>query len=227
MKIPVIFSLLTAFLTLTVDSWASSRLKEEQIVEAKKLGMSNLTYEAFRDQEMIKDQKERRDYLTLQEFNFAYKDKQHKLLVGVGSKTHWGEIAVYPGNVDPQTIEYESGSFNDFGAPYLSIIKFEYVKSSSEHPSYIILESLDAGCNQGRKGFSQACVSYFIDEFVTKHTTVGYVFSDARNEACQHFFPRYGLLPGMPELFETVKFERPAQVPFYWQRVEENASLNN
>lgn len=222
MRNKLLLLVITILASTASKSLASSFLSEEQIHAAQELGKSGTFCEDFRKLETGKEANQRKDYLTLENYSFQYKDNTHKLLIAVGfyHDSCWGEIAVYPENVDPKTIRYSLGEFSDLGraTPYLATIKFEYEPASEQHPAYFILEKVDAGHNAGRKGYSQACTSYFISKFITNHTKVDFVFSDARNVACQVFFPRYGLQSGMPESFKTVKFSRPSRFSYYWER---------
>src|SRR5690606_36631226 len=104
-------------------------------------------------------------------------------------------------------------------ATLLSILKYEYLRATDQrHTPYFIVEKVDnaSGSETEGKGHSQACLKYFLDEFVTKRTHVDYVFSDLRNIKCQHFFPKYGFQLGMVKEFEDMTFARPMKVPSYW-----------
>jgi hypothetical protein len=222
MKRSLAYIILGLFYSASLQSMEREFLSNEAITEATKLAKSSITCEEFRQEQMQKDTKDQLDYFTIEDFNFRYKENDFTFQVAVGFDhgATWGEIALYPGDVNLKQIKYVAGGFSDLGAAalYLANIQFEYVPATQEHVSYYILEKISAGYNAEGKGYSQACVSYFMNEFITKHTNVEFVFSDARNRACQHFFPPYGLKSGIPAEFKTVKFARPLHVPFYWQR---------
>lgn len=222
MKRSLTFIISALFFSSSLQSMERNFLSEEAITNAKTLAKSSITCEAFRQEQEQKETKDRFDYFTIEDFNFTYKEQNLTFNVAVGfyHNSNWGEIALYPGDVNLNKIKYSIGEFSDLGAAalYLANIKFEYEPATQDHAAYFILEKISAGYKAEGKGYSQACVSYFMDEFITKHSNVEFVFSDARNGACGHFFPRYGLQPGMPEVFKAVKFARPARVPFYWQR---------
>ena len=222
MKRRLIFIISALFFTSEPESMEINFLSEEEIINAKKLEEYSITFEAFREEQKQKEKKDQLDYFTIKNFKFPYKKQNLELIVAVGSyrNSNWGEVALYSGNANLKKIKYNSGEFSDVGSAelFLANIKFEYVPSTQDHVAYFILQKIDANYKCGGKGYSQACVSYFMNEFIIKHTNVEFVFSDVRNLACQHFFPRYGLQPGMPAPFKGVKFERPVQVPFYWKR---------
>jgi len=218
------FLLALSFMTIS-NSSASSNFTDEQIAYATSSAKLLTCFEDHTTQQAQKEEKDRCDFLTLEEFKFEHKGKADKFCIVVGSwhGSLWGEVAVYPENVDYKKIRYGMGAFSDLGdaALYLSYIKFEYVPSAESHPSYIILEKVSAGYKSEGKGYSQACVDYFVKEFVQKHTKVDFVFSDLRNPACVHFFPRSGFQLGIADQFKDHKFSRPLQKPAYWMRKNE------
>ncbi len=67
----------------------------------------------------------------------------------------------------------------------------------------MILTDAAAGINEERtqaeegKGYAQACVKYFRDDFTAKKTEITTVFSDCRAAATKHWFPKYGFKEGM------------------------------
>lgn len=213
---------LNLFLSIISNCFASSAFTDEIIGNATALAKNSIHCEDYREQQNQKEKEVRCDFLTLEEFSFDYKGNNNKFWLANGfyHGNNWGEIAIYSENVDPKKIYYSHGSFSDLGkaAPYLSTLKYEYVPSTDMHPAYFILERVDAGYEFGGKGYSQACVNYFISEFITKRTKVNYVFSDLRNPACRHYFPSYGFQAGVSEEFKSVKFDRPLHYPYYWIR---------
>lgn len=224
MKKSLFFVLLSFLFILTSQAMEKNFLSEEQISAAKNLAKSSIGYEAFRKEKKAEG-KASHDYLTIENYDFNYKGENTSFIAAIGFQvsSNWGEIALYPGNVNLQKINYRTGGFSDLGAAalYLANLSFEYVPSTEGHDAYFILEKISAGCEAEGKGYSQACVRYYMNEFIEKHTEVKFVFSDARNPICQHFFPRCGLQSGMPEAFKNVKFDRPFHVPFFWQRQAE------
>lgn len=200
-------------------------MTEPEIKAAKTLAESSITCEAFREEEEKKGKDEKKhNYITIEDYTFEYEGKiqTFKAAVGFDNDSTWGEIALYPANADLTKINYGAGSFNDLGtsALYLATLKFEYVPSTEKHPAYFILERIDAAYS-ARKVCSQICVSYFINRFIKDHTSVKFIFSDARQGTTKQFFPKYGLQSGIPETFKEVKFSRPFRSPFYWERPTE------
>ena len=226
MKKILFFILLIFFFVSISQAMETNYLSEEQVLAAKSCAMSSINYEDF-PKEKKEEGKSFSDYFSLEEYGFNYKEKNITFIAAVGAyftlHSNRGEIAIYPENVNLQKINYDTGEFGDLGdaAKYLALLSFKYVPATEKHVAYFTLEKIDVGSHARGKGYAQACVSYFMNEFILKHTKATFVFSDARNDSCKHFFPRYGLQPGMPEAFKNVKFDRPLQVPFFWQRQAE------
>ena len=220
MKVQILLVLL-ALLSSTfigIESHASGFLTEEKIEMAHTLASNGTYFEDYVIQQ--KQSQNNQDWLTLEEFSFDYKNTNHifSLANGFYPNSNWGEIAVYPIDVDPTKIYYSFSAFNDLGraAPYLATLRYEYKPSENSDRSYFIVEKVSAGYQSGGKGYSQVCLKYFVDEFVTKRTDVNYLFSDLRDQKCQHYFPRYGFQSGVVEEFINNKFERPLQIHYSW-----------
>jgi hypothetical protein len=222
MKLRIGLISLIILFNMQTDCFASSFLKDEQFKDATTLAKTNYFYEDFRSQKIGKSENDKQDFLAIEEFNFKYKEETNKFIIAhsFDQGSNWGEIAVYAGDVNPLKIRFYPGSFSDLcgAAMYLSVLKYKYVPATDLHPSYFILENINAGYNAGGKGYSQVCVDYFMKEFISNHTKVNYVFSDARNRICQHFFPRYGLQAGMAQAFQGIKFASPLRDPYFWER---------
>lgn len=224
MKKILFFILLSFFFVSISQAMETNYLSEEQVLAAQKCATSFINYEAFRKEKM-EEGKFSSSYFSLENYGFNYKEKNITITAAVGFQAYsnWGTIVIYPENVNLQKINYDTGDFSDLGdaAKYLATLSFEYVRATEKHVAYFILEHINVDSDLGRKGYAQACVSYFMNEFILKHTEATFVFSDARNDLCKHFFPKYGLQAGKPEAFKNVEFRRSLQVPFYWQRQTE------
>lgn len=171
------------------------------------------------------------DWLKLEPFTFEHHSERknttsiNSFFVGNVFRPNWGTIALYPHDVSPEKIRYSYGSFSDLGkgtACFLSTLKYEYVPQNELYPAYLIVEKVitsidDNGAKLEGKGYSQACLKYFVDEFVTNHTKIKYVFSDLRNPVCTMFFPKYNFQSGLPEELKGIQFTRPMQRPYFWQ----------
>lgn len=221
MKIRILFILLMLFLPPIIGCHASGFLTEDQIEAAHTLAFNEEYFEDYIVQQ--KQEQNKQDWLTLEEFNFDYKGTNHQFYLANGfyPNNNWGEIAVYPIDVDPTKIYYSFAEFINLGksASYLATLSYEYIPSEKPDLSYFIAEKANAGFHVEGKSYSQeACLNYFVDEFVTKRTHVSYVFSNLRNPICQHYFPKYGFQLGMIENFKNTKFKRPLQIPASWVR---------
>jgi hypothetical protein len=210
---------IVAFATIC-SSHASSLLTDEQINSARALANDSVKYEDFKLQQLSKPKPERRDWLTYSEFGFEYKGEQRKYHAVHGSmpNSNWGEVAVYDGTINPIKVNYSLGGFSDFppAHPYLAVIQYEFMPAKDAMPAHVILEKIEAGYQAAGQGHPQACLQYFVDEFVTKRTKVNYVFSDLRNVLCQKFFPKYGFSHGIPAEVKDIKFDRAMRIPFTW-----------
>lgn len=214
------FLFMTFFLTVSTSQFCYSCtvLQEKQIEEACSL---NRNQEKFEDYLAEKNNSRDKDWLTLEEnYSFKYKESDLEFCVANGfcKAENWGEIALYPKNTELGKIGYSYGSFNDFAAPFLSYLKYEYVPAEGNQSAYFIVEKVATSTGKGRKGYSQACLKYFLEQFVNSRTDIKYVFSDLRNPACQHFFPKYGFESGIPAEFQNEKFKRPFQKPYSWKK---------
>ena len=133
-----------------------------------------------------------------------------------------GEIALYPKDVQPQSIDYYGGRFNDLGkntAQYFSTLTYKYVPAKGSFPAFLIISRVDTPSAGMGKGYSQASLKYFLDDFVRKHTNIKYVISDLRNGSCQHFFPKYDFKKGIPqEINGPDVASEEMRDPFFWER---------
>jgi hypothetical protein len=158
------------------------------------------------------------EWLTIENNNFLYKGNEQEFCIinGFSYDSMFGEVAVYPLNVKLNKVTYSSGRFNDIHARYLSTLQYEYIPAADSRPAYFIVENVEAGGGAEGKGYTQAALNYFINEFVIKRTDVKYVFSDLRNRVCCHFFPKYSFVQDIPEEVKDIKFARPMKVPYTW-----------
>jgi hypothetical protein len=203
------------------------------------LGIISSTFSMERNQEVATNEisltlggyftsyKEKRsDFLRSEPFTFGYHSSRNNTTstnpFHVGNvfchKSNWGEIGLYPQGVSLDKINYSYGEFTDpktGTACILSTLSYEYILENESHPAYLIIEKVST--NLDGRGYSQACLKYFIDEFVTKHTNIKYVFSDLRNPVCTKFFPKYGFQSGLPDELKNIKFTRPMRTPYFWQ----------
>ena len=136
--------------------------------------------------------------------------------------TDRGEIALYPSDVELKQIDYFLGKFNDLGkntAQYLSTLTYKYVPAKGSSPAFLIISRVDTPSAAMGKGYSQASLKYFLDDFVRKHTNIKYVISDLRNGSCQHFFPKYDFKKGIPtEINGPDVASEEMRHPFFWER---------
>ncbi len=193
-------------------------LNELEISQATTLAKNQSQFEEITQVISDEGKVNREDWLSLEDFEFLYKNKTNKFVIAnsFNSSTRWGEVAIYAGDTNLSKIKVVcSGSFSDIGkaAPYLATLNYEYIPVLESQESHFIIEHVTAGYEAGGKGYSQALLGYFMDEFVTKHTKVNYVFSDLRARATKHYFPKHGFQNGELSGF---KFSRGMQYPFYW-----------
>lgn len=212
-------TILGAFLLSSVaNCYATPLLTEDQINKARSLANQEISYEDFRNQQQVKEGA-KKDWLTIVPFEFEYKGEKKKLCMAQGDDLHtFAEIAVYAEDVDPTKIDYLKGVFyaSRRTATILSSLVYEFRPATNTYPAHFILEKVETEDPYLGKGYSQAAVKYFIDEFVTKRTNVKYIFADLRYQVSQHYFPKYGFQKGLIEEFKDVKFERPMANPYTW-----------
>lgn len=215
------------FLTLLIvlfglgSSHVQAFLTHEDIEGAKKLAKSTDKLEEVIPLERSKS------WLTIEEFQFEYKGNKETFWVAntFSCSARWGHIVLCENSMDSADQKnnlkrVSLDKFSDFtGQPILSHLFYEFIEGEQPH---FILEKVNAGCDdQNRmltgRGYSQACVKYFLDEFISKHTNVTHVFSDCRNPASRHYFPNYGFKAGT---LTGYSFKRAMTHPYYWIKEE-------
>jgi hypothetical protein len=213
--------LLLLLFGLSVSNAQAGFLTDEEIEEAKTLATSQTKFENYKTLSSEEKDKLPKNWLTLETFSFSYKGNDQTFYVANSfDRTRgWGELALFPSAVNQQRINLSMpGEFNDIrGERYLSTLKHEYIPGTNPH---IILEMLTSSYEG--KGYSQACVKYFLDEFVSNRSDITHVFSDCRNEACQNYFPKYGFKEGM---LPDYTFKRGMNYPYYWVKEEEKIKI--
>ncbi|MGI4851790.1 MAG: hypothetical protein ACRYGR_07605 [Janthinobacterium lividum] len=220
------FRLLSAvfmvMISINQSCYSTTFLKEEQIEGAIALNSNKIKFEEYLASEKTENDFTNKNWLTLQEnysFNYKEGDQEFYIANGFYRGSNYGRVALYSKNTNPTTIDYMGGRFSDFGrgvTPYNSLLEYEYVPATKNRASYFIVESVATSSKNRGKGFSQACLKYFL-EFVNTRTNVKYAFSDLRNPICQKFFPNYGFERGVVTEFQDEKFKRPLDTPFSWK----------
>ena len=171
----------------------ASFLTSEEIKTANQLAKSSSKFEDFTQSSSEEKAKNPPHWLTVEEYNFPYKEKEQSFCIANSAGPHHGEIALYPGTCIKQFISLTyPGSFNDlpkYSEKYFSCLRYTYISGEN---SYFILEKVDTGEKYGERGYSQACLKYFLDEFVSKRTQATIVVTDCRASDCRYFFQKYG-----------------------------------
>lgn len=128
----------------------------------------------------------------------------------------FGELALFRETADLEKIDHGASAFVTYSKTekWLSLIRYEYKTSPDDLTSYFIIENAitDESCR--RQGYSQACVRYFIENFVLTRTDVPVVFSDLRNPATRQYFPQFDFIEGS---LQGYTFKRAMAHPFHWK----------
>lgn len=216
-----IFKILFILIGLASSNLNAEFLTPEEIEEATTLAKSSIKFEEFTQSSSEEKEKKPTHWLTIEEFRFEYKGTEKSFLMvnSANCASDWGEIAYYPFySTDKNKINLTApGKFSDLprgSEEYRSTLTYEYVPG--ENP-YFILEKVDTNDNYLGNGYSQACVKYFLDEFVSKRTDVTHVFSDCRATAPKYYFPKYGFREGTLQGYTC---KRGLLCPYYWIKGE-------
>lgn len=219
MKRSFLITVVLGLLMTPIDSYAGF-LSEEELEQARTLAKLETKFEEFTQVLSTSNQAIKKDWLTLDKFQFKYKDeiKTFYIANSFSPSSRWGELAIYPETINTSKIRLTSpGSFSDLcnAEYYLSTLTYEYIPAKDSQVSHFIVERVEAGYGFDGKGYAQATLKYFLEEFVTKRTEICDVASDLRAKAPQHYFPQYGFIPGT---LPGVTFERAMRSPFHWKR---------
>lgn len=184
---------LVVLMSVSSTSVYAGFLTKEEIDEAEKLGTSTIKYNSYSSNEKDpideKDAKDKKDapWLTLEKFYFKNTKRKTTspledtiFLVGNSiSENGFGEIALYHGYTDPKKINLTTpGRFNDIiGERYLSTLCYEH--RPKENDIFVHSFETDQEREPHVNEYHQACLEYFLNEFVSKRTDVTHVTTNS------------------------------------------------
>lgn len=206
----ILLSLLV-FLTSNF-SFCSGFLSEEDIARANKNASAR-----FEDyvKEFLPSPKSRQNafekhWLTLSEFTDTYKDQKRNFKVAntFSLISNYGQLVLYPAETENSKIYLKSPkNFTNIkldAAKYFTQIEYQYVPETDTKESYFILEYFSTATEHRNKGYGQAALKAFLEEFNKKQTSVKLLFADLRVDETEHYCQKYGFKPGVLKGYEEV-----------------------
>ena len=195
----------------------ASFLTPDEIERAEKLAKAPIRFEEFiKPKDNVYP-----SWLTLEKFTYEVKGAKKTVYMANTFSSRFGntfgEVALFKATADLEKIDHGLSNFVTYSKTenWLSVIRYEYKTSSDNLSPYFIIEGVTTDESFRRQGYSQACVKYFIENFVSTRTDVPVIFSDLRNPVTRKYFPQFGFIEGS---LQGYTFNREMYHPFYWKK---------